>query len=164
MKYKILAGIAVMALLTLGGGTAAHANGATGPSITYKLIDKSKTSSYVNKSKLIGRCTVGTAGSTCSIAKGKTVTNTFSVALNIPIDELTAQLGMSTAKATTVTVTCNSPRLKKGKSWSAYAVGTRYKYKVREYAQVASVKKIAGTSGYKYSFHATGNKEYCVVD
>jgi hypothetical protein len=160
VKTKIIAAVAIGVLVALSGSTAANAAG-SGVSRTY-LIDITKTTHVIKKTHAIAKCTIGSGGGTCNIQKGHWTTNTISVSLGMDVEGVAGELGASTAKTTTLTVGCNSPKLKPGESWVAYPIGTSYRYKIRH--EVATfIGGSVTTSKWLTAYHAYSTQIYCEV-
>ena len=132
------------------------------PRISYKVVSKSVVStSYTNKSKVIGQCKISRANSTCTISSGSTATGTVQAALGAAPMGLSGQVGVSGSKSVSVNVSCTSPKMPKNSSYRAWAVGTRYKYKVQKIRTVWGSSSVQGTSGWLYAFKPSASKIDC---
>lgn len=118
-----------------------------------KVVNKSKTTNYVDKSRQIARCTIATAGLSCSINRTASATRTVNVGLGMSRDAISAQLGFSSATSVSVGVTCSSGPMKKGQSLVAYSVGSRHKYKVNKIVARSGVVLSNETTGWLYAFN-----------
>lgn len=118
-----------------------------------KVVNSSKTTNYVDKSRQIARCTVATAGLSCSINRTASATRTVNVALGMSRADISAQLGFSSADTVSVGVTCSSGALKAGQSLVAYSVGSRHQYKVNKVVARNGVFLSNETSGWLYAFN-----------
>ncbi|GAA3342790.1 hypothetical protein GCM10017714_32650 [Curtobacterium pusillum] len=134
---KTLALAAAAALTTgivLSGAQAASAADiGTYSSIgTYKVknvINKTSSKGY-NTGQRLAYCTVGVANTTCTISKTVSATRTIGVGLDLSRSFVAGKLNISSASTVGISVSCTSPKLAKGKSFSAYPRGTHYTYKV----------------------------------
>lgn len=126
------------------------------PVTTRTVVNKTTLSTkYTDKSRQISRCTVYTTGGTCSISKGKSATRTIQTSLGITRNAVASSLSISAASTVSLTASCNSPVLKSGQSWVAWAQGTRYKYKVQTKVWVGGKQQpgLGQTSGWLYAFN-----------
>lgn len=153
--------------LILGYGGAPAANAApTGPSATLKVvssvIEKSTVSKrYVDRSKAISSCSVGRTGATCTISRGKAATRTVQISLGITRQMVAGSFGFSAATSVTTSVACNSPAMKAGEVWRAYAVGPRYRYKAKKVTMVGYLVGKTETSGWLYAFDPRSAEIHC---
>lgn len=132
------------------------------PRISYKVVSKSVvSSSFTNKSKVIGQCKISRANSTCTISSGLTTTGTIQAALGATPKGLSGQLGVSVSKAVSVNVSCTSPAMPKNSFYGAWSVGTRYKYKVQKIRTVWGSSSVQATSGWLYAFKPSASKIDC---
>jgi hypothetical protein len=126
------------------------------PITSRKVISKTTLSTrYTDKSRQIARCTVFTAGATCSISKGKSASRTIQTALGASRAFVAADLSISVDNTVTLSAACESPSLKAGQSWAAWGQGTRYQYKIQT-KELVGGKPVPGsspkTSGWLYAF------------
>lgn len=131
---------------------------------SYKVLNKKLISStYTNKSKVIGRCTVQTNDSQCTISTGSSVSATINLALGASYKDVTGNLGFSASRTVTVNVSCTSPKLKKGQSWIAWSQGSRYSYQIRKTQPHRMGPSTVTTSGTLYAFNPRANAVTCGV-
>lgn len=143
----------------LVNGDSAETMGA--PFKTYKMKNKKKVSSnYVNKGQVLAKCQ--SSGGHCAIDSTKSATRTIGLSLGASRKWAASQLSISSAKSTSLSITCTSPRLKKNQTWKAYPLGTRWSYKIQSqlygsdnYGRSWPVGKPT-TSGTRYAFNPTG--------
>lgn len=127
------------------------------PITVRKVISKTTLSTkYTDKSRQVSRCTVLTAGATCSITQGKSASRTIQTALGASRAFVAADLSISVDNTVSLSAQCNSPALKAGQSWVAWAQGTRYQYKIQT-TELVGGKPVPGsspkTSGWLYAFN-----------
>lgn len=128
-----------------------------------KVVDQTSTSKYVDRSREIARCSVATAGLSCSINKTSSATRTIDLALGISRASVASTLGISESNTVSVSVTCSSGALKKGQSLVANSMGTRYKYKVSKMVARSGVILSSETSGWLYAFNPSSSGISCRV-
>lgn len=128
-------GILCVGVFTLGTTQAAEA-----AVYRYNVISKSSQSSYTGA--VFASCKITSAGGTCTITTGKSVTRTIAVSLGASRAEVAVGLDISSADTVTTSVACASPALKAGQIWKARALGTKYTYKVQK--QQGSRPRIGG--------------------
>lgn len=132
------------------------------PQTSYKVVSKSVVStSYTNRASVIGQCKISRANSTCTISSGSSATGTVQAALGATPKGLSGQLGVSVSKSVSVNVSCTSPKMPKNSSYRAWAVGTRYKYKVQKIKTVWGSSSVQATSGWLYAFKPSTSKIDC---
>ncbi|WP_143244609.1 hypothetical protein [Agrococcus casei] len=172
----VLTVISVFALLG-GGSVAASANAPAADDDllkpmanihTYYTVITKKTisSSYTNKSQLLGVCK--NPGGKCSISKSVSVTRTIQLSLGAARNNVSAGLGISNAGTVSSSISCTSQILKNGQTFRAYPLGTRYSYQIRaeQWIVERGVKqhKISTkTSGTLYAFNPHPNGVSCTV-
>ena len=127
---------------------------------TYRETDVSSTPQWIDYTQAIGSCS--SAGGTCTIAKGHTATTTIEVSTGITRGEIAAGLGISASESVTVDVSCSSPVLKPGETWTAYPRGTRYDYAIMMTSNVPGHEG-AGISAYGKAFIANANDMVCQI-
>lgn len=131
---------------------------------TYKVLNKKLISSTcMNKSKVIGRCTVQTNGSQCTISTGTSVSATVSLALGATYKDVTGTLGFSATRTVLVNISCTSPKLKKGQTWVAWAQGSRYSYKLQKSQPRKMGPAVKTVSGTLYAFNPRANAVTCGI-
>lgn len=129
---------------------------------SYKVLNKKLlNSTYTNKSKVIGRCTVQTNGGRCTISTGSSVSATVSLALGAGYKDVTGTLGFSASRTVSVNVSCTSPSLKKGQTWVAWSQGSRYSYKIQKTQPHRMGPATKTTSGTLYAFNPRANAVTC---
>lgn len=135
------------------------------PSVTIQtVIGKSKVSgSYVNRSNRLASCTVGSSGSTCTIQRSVSATRSVDVSLGITRGAVSSSLGFSAAESVSTSVSCNSPSMKAGQTWSAYPRGDRWSYKVSSVTKVGVRVVASKTSGTLYAFNPRANDVFCTL-
>lgn len=167
LRFSAGAATVLLASSLLVGAATAPAVASEGPSVSSvgqavpafgtitqrKVVNNSKTTNYVDKSRQIARCTIATAGLSCSINRTAAATRTVNVGLGMSRDAISAQLGFSSAETVSVGVTCSSGAMKKGQSLVAYSVGSRHKYKVNKIVARSGVVLSNETSGWLYAFN-----------
>lgn len=132
------------------------------PRTSYKVVSKSVvSSSYTNTSKVIGQCKIGRANSTCTISSGLSSTGSIQTSLGASAKGLSGQLGISVSRSVTVNVSCTSPAMAANSTYKAWAVGTRYKYKVQKVRTVWGSSSVVATSGWLYAFKPSSSKIHC---
>ncbi|MHA7133829.1 hypothetical protein [Oerskovia turbata] len=127
------------------------------PVTSRKVINKITLSTrYTDKSRQISRCTVYTAGATCAISKGKSASRTIQTALGASRAFVAGELSISVDSTVSLSAQCDSPPLKAGQSWVAWAQGTRYSYNVQT-RELVGGKPVPGsspkTSGVLFAFN-----------
>jgi hypothetical protein len=95
------------------------------------VTKSSTTTGYTDKTRVIGSCNAGNVAVSCTVAKGKTVTNNLSVAFGLSASYVSGQLGYSYSSASSTTVSC-SATVPKGKTLKAYPQGTRRVYSIAQ--------------------------------
>lgn len=156
--------IAILLFLSSGPAMAADVTPywSDNPQISYKVVSKSVVNtSYTNKARVIGQCKISRANSTCTISSGSTTTGTVQAALGATPKGLSGQLGVSVSRAVTVGVSCTSPAMPANSTYRAWAVGTRYKYKVQKVRTVWGSSSVQATSGWLYAFKPSSSKIDC---
>lgn len=128
-----------------------------------KVVNQTSTSNYVDRSREIARCSVATAGLSCSINKTSSATRTIDVALGISRGSVASSLGISDSTTVAVSVTCSSGALKKGQSLVAHSMGTRYTYKINKTVARSGVVLSSETSGWLYAFNPSSSGISCRV-
>lgn len=113
-----------------------------------KVVSSSKTSNYVDTSRQIARCTIATAGLSCSINRTASATRTVEVGLGMSRAAVASQLGFSSATSVSVGVTCSSGPMKKGQSLVAYSVGSGHKYRINKMVARSGVVLSNETTGW----------------
>ncbi len=137
-------------LLLAGGLSSAHA--ATSvccyvPPPTYKVINVSTYGNWIDFSRRVALCYPG-AGGTCSITRESSVSTTVETSLSASKGVIAAQLGFSLSQSSSTSVTCNSPVMKAGQRYEAYAVGTEKFYQIQKWqGDGLGHVKLLGTSG-----------------
>ncbi len=117
---------------------------------------------YIDKSQTVGRCIIGTDGGTCTIQKGATIQRTIGVDLGITRSEVAAKLSISASKTLSSSVSCSSPRLKKGQAWLASPIGTRYSYLIkRTLWQGQGLPSVPDGQVTKTAFNPYSSQLYC---
>ena len=125
----------------------------------YAIVSKSSRSNYVDKTQVLGSCRALSNGTSCSISQLNASTNTVQTSFTVSKGWVTGQLGYSYSATTSISVTCNSPKMKKGQRFVAYPTGTRYSYKIKRTDIVGATT----TSATLYSFKTTKNAIACGV-
>lgn len=176
MRSKVLAGVitvlfaaALMPLSASAEGTDEHESNSTvspqevPPSKASRVINAKRVSTtYTNYAKPLGSCSVGKKGGTCTISKGKTSTASISTSLGVSKGVIAGTVGFSAGTSYTITVSCASPKLKKGETWTAWPKGDRWSYKVQTGLQYPPNTFIAKkTSGTLYAFKPHPNAIVC---
>jgi hypothetical protein len=126
---------------------------------TYKVNDMlNKTSSKGhNTAQRLGYCVVGNNGATCEVTRSASVTRTIGVDLGLTRSFVASKLNISSGATVGVSVSCKSPALRKGQTWSAYPTGTHYSYKMRSRTYRDTGKLISDhTSGTLKAFNPNG--------
>lgn len=133
-----------------------------------KVINKSKTSNALG-APVIAECSVGRAGTTCTITSGKTATRTIQLGLGITRQSVASSLSISASSSVTISVSCTSNAMKVGEVFRAKARGDRWTYKVQRQQYMstgvpgAQPVKVGGlqTSGTLSAFNPYSNRMYC---
>jgi len=161
-----LIAVTATTVLVVGlGATAAHA-ATTTPAATVKtvssVIEKSTVSNrYIDRSKSISSCSIGAAGGSCVISRGRTASRSIQLSLGVTREMVAASFGFSSGYTVSTSVTCTSPVLKAGQIWRAYAVGTRHKYKAKKVTMVGYLAAKTETSGWLYAFNPKAADLHC---
>lgn len=125
-----------------------------------RLMNRTTQTNFVQSSIVVARCTVATKGATCTITKGSTVTAQWGLAYTATLKWLGIQLSTATSNSSEASVSCTSPALAAGASWTANPIGTRWTYYIQQ--QVAGVTtSTLSTSPQKVSFRANPNQIHC---
>lgn len=126
------------------------------PFAFYKVVDKSKTSNYANRSQTLASCKALNTGVTCTIAKSASSTRTVQLGMTMKRQDITASLGFSSAATVGVTVSCTSPTMMSGQVFKAFPLGERHRYKVQR-ESLLGVEK----TGWLYAFNPYSNGFSC---
>ena len=130
----------------------------------YAVVDKVVTKAYVAKNKVLGSCSAGTTGIQCSIDKTVGVSSSIGVAFGVSASSVSEQLTGSWESEKTIQVSCTSPVLHKGQTFTAYAKGTRFTYKLVKYPGPYGTPSVpTSTSGTLTAFEANSTAIYCEV-
>lgn len=141
LATAVIGSVAVVTpALTVGAGPAA----AVPPPTTYKVTVTRTVNDNVDFSRRVASCT-GSEGTSCSITREKSVSTTIQVDGGVTSDYVAASIGFSKTKESSTSVTCNSPALKNGQTYSAFAIGTRKYYTISvlksgSWVQVGGIK------------------------
>jgi hypothetical protein len=127
------------------------------------VVNKSKSANYTDKSRQISRCTVQTNNSSCGISRGESATRTIGLALGASRSFVASQLSISSAASVSTTVTCMSPKMKKGQSWVAWGQGDRFTYKIKKETLVSGAVLGSTTSGTVSAFNPKASSITCGV-
>lgn len=147
-KLLTLVLIAALSSLLAVGGTRAHATESPPPSSTPDKASVSSslsptaisawtyrysvapTAKYINRAgaQVLGRCLIGTKGGTCTISKGKSATRSIELSGGLTRGMIAGSLGFSSSFTETVDVSCTSPALSPGATWTAKPLGTKHVY------------------------------------
>ncbi|MDR0592078.1 MAG: hypothetical protein LBG60_02225 [Bifidobacteriaceae bacterium] len=130
----------------------------------YKVVDKTKTTYYVDKTQELASCKILTAGGTCTASKSTAATRSVQISTGVSREGVTASLGISSALTVGVAVSCTSPKMSKNQLWRAWAMGTRHKYRVQKTYTPAgrNAKPNPPTySGWLYTFDPGRNSFAC---
>lgn len=84
----------------------------------------------VDRSRLIGKCTVETPGSTCTIGKTETVSRTISADFGASSESISAAINVSARQSIAVTIGCQSEKLGTNQEYVAFPTQTLYYYQV----------------------------------
>lgn len=183
LKARVLSGAVVAFLMFSGASSIAGADAkpepdpqisqqleqikgpnAIPPVYTREVINKSKVSnSYVNRSNRLGSCTVGSTGSVCTISRTESATRSIDLSLGITRGAVSASLGISAAQSVSTAVSCTSPAMNAGQTWSAYPRGDRWSYNVRKKTILGGSVVNTETSGTLYAFNPRANDVYCTL-
>ncbi|RUQ87291.1 hypothetical protein [Labedella gwakjiensis] len=125
------------------------------------LTNKLRLSTSARSAKPIATCSVGTDGGICTISRGKSADRTISLSLGLTRSVAASSLGFSSAKSVSTTVSCQSPVMKRGSVWRAWAVGHYWKYKAQKVTYVDGVLVNTQTSGYLYAFNPGASRIHC---
>lgn len=125
------------------------------------LTNKFRISTSARSAKPIATCSVGTDGGICTISRGKSADRTINLSLGLTRSVAAASLGFSSAKSVSTTVSCQSPVMKRGSVWRAWAVGHYWKYKAQKVTYVDGVLVSKQTSGYLYAFNPGASRIHC---
>jgi hypothetical protein len=124
------------------------------------MLDKVKTANYLG-SQVFAQCSIGTAGGTCTITTGKSVTRTVGLSLGASRDWAAGQLSISSANTVSTSVSCTSPPLPAGGVWRAKARGDRFTYKIRKQTWIGQILYSTETSGTQSSFNPYPTNIHC---
>ena len=176
MRSKIVAGVIAAFLTVTLMPVSASAEGNDGrrelstvqpqeesPSPASRVINAKRVStSYTDYKQPIGSCSVGKKGGTCTIAAGRTATASISTSLGVSKSVISGTVGFSASTSYTITVSCSSPKLKSGESWTAWPTGDRWVYKVQKGWKYPPNTFVAEkTSGTLYAFKPHKNAIVC---
>ncbi|MFC8597472.1 hypothetical protein [Isoptericola sp. NPDC057191] len=146
----------------VSAGAPVHTWFPTIPVTTKSVVNKKRIAKYyTDRSKQIGRCTITTRGGRCTISRGKTATRTIETSFGVSRKSVAASLGFSSSTSVTMQQACTSPSMKKGKTWKAWAQGSRYHYKVQPKTRVAGFTISGKKSKWLYAFDPNPNDITC---
>ncbi|PZE90772.1 hypothetical protein DEJ00_08420 [Curtobacterium sp. MCLR17_039] len=121
------------------------------------VINKTSKHAY-NKKDRLSYCDVSRTGATCTVSKSTTATRSIAVDLGITRSEVAGKLNISASSSVAISVSCTSPKLKKGERWSAYPNGTAFSYNIRSttYRDTGVIISGPTTSGKLHAFSPDG--------
>lgn len=128
--------------------------------LTRHVVNKTSTANFIDTTKEIGRCQVGTTGGTCTIQSGKTVTRTIQLTTGVTRWSVASSLSISSASSVTTSQSCTSPVMRAGEAWIANPIGTRFRYQIETRGRLDGAPIPPKRSGYLYAFNPTGSI-YC---
>lgn len=149
----IVTGLGVGPAVQASEREAAAAVPAFGSVTQLKVVNKSATKNYIDRSRRIAHCNVQSNGLGCSINRTSSATRTIQLSLGISRGAVASQLGISSANSVSVAVTCTAQTMKKGQTLVAYSVGTRHKYQVNKKTARSGFVLSNSTSGWLYAFN-----------
>jgi hypothetical protein len=126
---------------------------------TYRVIDVT-SQAWIDYTQPIGSCSA--SNGTCTIAKGRSATTTTDVSTGITRDTIAASLGISASWSVSIDVSCTSPVLKPGQTWTAFPRGTRYDYAILMTSNIPG-QEGSGISAYGKAFKANPNDIVCQI-
>jgi hypothetical protein len=159
-RIRIVATL-LLTMLSLIIATGAPANASAGLQATpmaalppqYTAFNVSTfAGTWIDFSRPVASCSA--TGGTCTISKATSVSTTVQVSLGANKYNIAAQIGVSVSATSSTTVSCTSPKLASGQTWTAYPTGTMKFYYIREwYVNQTTYKTvIVGTSGLEEAF------------
>ncbi|KHK96346.1 hypothetical protein LK09_15240 [Microbacterium mangrovi] len=169
-RARLIAAGALSLALVAGGTTTASAAGDVSPervvrqSTTYKVVNISR-SYHVRGTQEIGRCGVGSNGTTCSITKTRGATRSIQSSFGLTRGAVAAGLSITSAASVQVSVGC-SRKINRNQVLVAYPIGTKYRYRIRKTVSTFTgirTSKHTSYSRYLTAFSPGGASIYCVV-
>ncbi|GAB6985484.1 hypothetical protein [Nocardioides pyridinolyticus] len=99
------------------------------------------------------------AGGTCTISKVQSKTTTIQTSLGMSKGAVAASVGVSEGYSSSTSVSCTSPKLKKGQTYRAYVVGKTKMYKIQK-----TYTGRTTTSGWLFARQPYKTDIYCHVE
>lgn len=126
----------------------------------YTVVDLVKTNNWTNKARQLGVCKVhaGAGGGRCTISTSYSVDTTISASLGASPSEIAASIGFSLSATVSGTISWTSKAANVGKTYKAWAVGTRATYRIKKWTGYKTLGmstpnwKVDSTSGTLSSF------------
>lgn len=164
-RKSVAVTLSVVMALTLGSVSSASASdgNAGRPGILLwhheELVNVSSISDITNYGQSLGGCVAGSPGITCSISVAKSATRSISLALSVTRGFVAGPLGISSEASVSVSVSCSSPPLAVGQSFSAYPRGNRYYYRIHVTQNYAPTDQLSAS----LTAFSPNGRYYCVV-
>lgn len=97
---------------------------------SYSVVNLTRHENVV-QNEIAAKCLARTAGGTCAITSGVSVSATIETALGATAQMVTVALREAGTRSVLLNVGCTSPALSAGQVFAAHAVGTTYTYQIR---------------------------------
>lgn len=122
----------------------------------YRTVNVVRSPNQVIRSKLVGACKVVRANTTCSIGGSYKSETIIGFTAEVTPAWVAASLNISHTLTTSGTISCTSPKLPAGVTFSAYSMGTRYTYNIEKWKVVKSggntIENLVSRSGQLTSY------------
>jgi hypothetical protein len=132
---------------------------ATVPVVAYFVTNVTRTPNWVDTSRELTRCMAGTSGTQCQLTRTYSATRSIDTSLGVSRSFVAAGLNIGSSTSVSTSVSC-SKTINAGHAFVAYAIGTRYSYRIQK---VVSPRGGITYSGWLTAFNPSPTSTYCVV-